>query len=136
MRNVLINTLLCTMKTSYEKLLQPSEFANDEPVGLAALDKSLLPGPIEEKYWTYISERLWSRIISYGAAYQLHFHQLVEPVVDTVLNPLQCDSLGEELEFLSGVANDPALLEALSVLRNEVYKVVNRKSMCLVISPP
>jgi len=124
------------MKASYEKLLQPSEFTDDEPVALDAVDKSVLPGSIEEKYWVYISERLWSRILSYGAAYQLHFNQVVEPVIDTVLNPLQCESLSEELEFLSGVANDVAFLDALSVLHNEVSKVVNRKSMCLVISPP
>ena len=124
------------MTERFRKLINPAEFADDEPVEFAAVEKDLLPGPIEAKYWVHISERLWSRILSYGAAYELHFQQAIEPVIDTVLGPEQCESLGEELGFLTTVAKDPALSEALLVVLAEVGKVVNRQSMRLVISPP
>ncbi len=124
------------MNENYEKLIQPSEFADDEPVEFAAVDKCLLPSPIEEKNWVHISERLWARLLSNGASYGLHFHQVIEPVIDTVLNSKQCEAFAEELEFLAGVANDPAFLGALSVVRTEVSKVVNRQNIRLVISPP
>ena len=102
----------------------------------AAVDKDLLPGPVDEKYWVHISERLWSRLLAFGCAYSLHFSQVIEPVIDTVLGPEECDSFNEELEFLLGVANDPAFSEALLVVRTEVGKVINRQNMRLVISPP
>ena len=81
---------LCIMNEIYQKLISPSEFADDEPVDFAAVDESQLPGPIEEKYWVHISERLWSRLLSFGTAYNLHFSQVIEPVIDTVLRPEQC----------------------------------------------
>ena len=124
------------MNERCEELINPAEFTEDEPVEFAAVEKDQLPGPIEAKYWVHISERLWFRLLSYGAAYELHFQQAIEPVIDSVFGPEQCESLGEELEFLIKVANDPALSEALAVILTEVGKVVNRPSMCLVISPP
>lgn len=124
------------MTERFRKLTDPAEFAEDEPVEFAAVEKDLLPGPIDPEYWVCISERLWSRILSYGAAYELHFQQVIEPVIDTVLGPEQCESLREELEFLIFVAKDPALSDAISVFLTEVGKVVNRQSMRLVISPP
>lgn len=124
------------MTERFRKLINPAEFVEDEPVEFAAIEKDLLPGPIEAKFWAHVSERLWSRILSYGAAYELHFQQVIEPVIDTVLEPEQCESLGEELEFLISVAKDPALIQALSVVLVEVGKVVNRQRMRLVISPP
>ena len=124
------------MNENYKKLIQPSEFINDEPVEFAAVNKDLLPGPIDENFWVQISERLWSRLLSIGAAYNLHFSQTIEPIIDSVLGPEQCDSFNEELEFLSGIVNDPAFAEAIQVIRSEVSKVINRKDMRLVISPP
>ncbi|WP_445427515.1 hypothetical protein [Alishewanella sp. HL-SH05] len=124
------------MSENLKKLLNPAEFVDDEPVEFAAVDKDLLPGPIEAKHWVCISERLWSRLLSYGSAYELHFQQIIEPVIDTVLGSEQCESFSEELEFIIGVANDPAFLEALHIVHSEVGKVINRRNMRLVISPP
>ena len=124
------------MNHRYAQLTHPSEFLDDELVALAVIDKELLPGPIEQKYWVHISERLWQRLLSLGAAYNLHFTQVVDPVIDTVLGPEQCDSFDVELEFLAGVVNDPAFFETLLVFRAEVGKVINRENMRLVISPP
>ncbi|MDO6424907.1 hypothetical protein [Saccharophagus degradans] len=124
------------MSENYKKLIQSSEFIDDEPVGFAAVNMDMLPGPIDEKFWGQISERLWSRLLSIGAAYDLHFSQAIEPIIDSVLGPEQCDSFNEELEFLSGIVNDPAFAEAIQVIRSEVSKVLNRKDMRLVISPP
>ena len=124
------------MNEKYSKLISPLEYLNDEPVGFAAVKVEFLPGPIEEKFWVYISERLWSRLIFIGNAYNLHFPQIVEPVIDTVLLPEQCDSFDEELAFLLTITNDSAFSEALHTIRAEIGKVINRKSMRFVISPP
>lgn len=96
----------------------------------------MLPGPIEREYWVHISERLWERLLSLGTAYSLHFSQTIEPIIDTVLGPEQCSSFEEELVFLAGIINDPALTEALIVMQKELSKVIGRKNMRLVISPP
>ncbi|MBO2582805.1 hypothetical protein [Shewanella algae] len=124
------------MNENLKRLITLEEFTDDEPVELAAVDKDLLPGPIESKYWVCISERLWSRLLSYGTAYELHFQQVIEPIIDTVIGSEQCESFVEELEFLMGVTKDHAFLEALSVVRREAGKVINRRNMRLVISPP
>ncbi len=120
----------------YENLTNPQEFLDDEPVDFAAVDEAILPGPIEEKHWVHISERLWSRLLLMGAAYNLHFSQVIEPVIDTVLRPEQCESFNDELEFLLEVVNDQAFQEALIVVRSELGKVLNRNNMRFVISPP
>jgi len=117
-------------------LLKPETFEKDEPVGIAAVAVALLPGPIDESNWKYISERLWSRLLCLGAAYQLHFHHVMEPVIDTVLLPEQCESLAKELHFLIDVTTDPALQQAIGVFIQEARTVVNRPHMRLVISPP
>ena len=124
------------MNENYAKLVQPNEFIDDEPVGFAVVNKAMLHGPIEEDYWVYVSERLWSRLLSFGTAYNLHFSQTIKPVIDIVLGPEQCESFSEELVFLSAIVNDPAFFGALQVIRNEVNKVINRKDMRLIISPP
>ncbi len=124
------------MSNEYLKLVDPSEFIDDEPVEFAAVDEELLPGPIDRKYWVYISERLWSRLLSMGSAYDLHCVRTLEPIIDAVLRPEQCESLVEEIEFLKGVVNDQALIEAIDVIYSEAVKVLNRKWMRLVISPP
>ena len=127
---------LCIMNENLKKLLNPAEFVEDELVEFAVVDKDLLPGPIEAKHWVYISERLWSRLLSYGSAYELHFQQVIEPVIDTVLGSEQCDSFCEELEFLINVTNDTAFLQALHVVHSEASKVINQQNMRLIISPP
>jgi len=124
------------MNEKFRKLTNPDEFSGDEPVEFAAVDKGLLPGPIDSGLWVNISERLWQRLLSYGAAYELHFTQVVEPVIDTVLMPEQCESLVEELEFLAEITDDLAFKQALSVIVGVANKVTNRKNMRLVISPP
>ncbi|MCX2780592.1 hypothetical protein [Microbulbifer thermotolerans] len=84
-----------------------------------------------------MSERLWSRLLSYGAAYELHFQKIVEPIIDTVFDPEQCESFSEELEFLMEVTNDQAFSDALLAIHAEaeVEKVINQKQMRFIISP-
>ncbi len=124
------------MRENYKKLIRPSEFIDDEPVGIAAIHKNRLPRPIEDEHWVYLSERLWMRCLAFGSAYNLHFSSTIEPIIDAVLGPEQCESFDEELEFLSCIVNDPAFCEAVQAIRNEVTKVMNRKDMLLIISPP
>ncbi|WP_162926280.1 hypothetical protein [Teredinibacter purpureus] len=124
------------MNMKYENLLSPLEFEDDVTVEVAAISSELLPGPISEDNWVHLSERLWNRVLFLGQAYELHFSQVIEPVIDTVLGPEQCESLLEELEFLQHVSTDPALDKTITSLANECGKVINRVGMRLVLSPP
>ena len=116
--------------------LNPITFEKDEVVGVAAVQQSSLPGPIDQSQWKYIPEHMWNHLLSLGAGYELHFSQVVEPVIDTVLLPEQCESFDEELVFLATVVNDQALQETIDVLRCEVKNVLKTKDMRLVLSPP
>lgn len=115
------------------KRFKPGEFMGDEQVGFAAVDINLLSGPIEEKYWVYISGCLWSRFLYYASDYNQHFGQVVDAVFDTVLGPEECVFFNEELEFVIGIVNEPAFSEALLIVLTEVGKVINQKNLRLVI---
>jgi hypothetical protein len=95
-----------------------------------------LPGPLPNERWQYIPQRMWNRILQLGSAYELHFAAVLEPVVDTVLDPTQCETVDEELRFLAALLNDDALKSALSIILGEVAKVRGRSGMALVFSPP
>lgn len=117
-------------------LVDPATFAGDEPVGVCAVSRSMLPGPIGGQEWSYLSGRLWSRLLKLGEAYELHFARVVEPIIDTVLAPEQCESLLRELEFLDGVISDPALHQAIGVISAEALRVTGKPDFRLVLSPP
>jgi hypothetical protein len=116
--------------------LDPATYSEDEPVGIAAVPKEELPGPLPNERWRYIPERIWNRILLLGSAYELHFAAVLEPVVDAVLDPTQCETVDEELRFLAAILNDDALKSALSVILGELVKVRGRSGMALVFSPP
>jgi hypothetical protein len=116
--------------------LDPDTYADDEPVGVAGVPKEELPGPLAPERWQYIPQQMWHRLLRLGRAYDLHFAGVVDPVVDTVLDPIQCESFDEELRFLIGIVNDSALSAAVVVLLGEVAKVRARTGMALVLSPP
>jgi hypothetical protein len=120
----------------YSSRLDPATYANDEPVGIAVAPGSLLPGPIPDGLWSYLPESLWQRLLSLGHAYSLHFAQVAEPVIDTVLESRQCQSLQAELAFLAGIISDPAAEQALAVLQHQAAKVARDSSLRLIISPP
>ena len=116
--------------------LDPATYTKDEPVGIAAVARQELPGPFPDQRWRYIPERLWARILNLGAAYELHFAQVFEPTIDTVVAAAQCDAVEEELRFLSAVIRDEALMSALGVILDEMAKVRGHSTMALVVSPP
>lgn len=120
----------------YSSRLDPITYVNDESVGVAAVAASQLPGPLPDASWSYIPRPLWHRILSLGHAYGLHFAQVVEPVIDTVLEPRQCQSFVEELAFLRRVISDPAAEQALSTIGELAGRVASGTSLRLVISPP
>ena len=120
----------------YSSRLDPITYVDDEPVGLAAVAANLLPGPLSDASWSYIPGPLWQRILSLGHAYGLHFAQIAEPVIDTVLEPRQFQSFVEELAFLNRVISDPAAEVALSTVGKLAGKVAADTSLRLVISPP
>ena len=116
--------------------LDPGTYADDEPVGLGVAEARLLPGPLPDECWAYIPESLWQRLLSLGHAYQLHFAQVTEPVIDTVLEPSQCESLCGELEFLASIVSDPAAQKAIAELHRCAGRVARKPSLRLIISPP
>ncbi len=117
-------------------LLRPEFFADDEPVGIAAIPVASMPGPTTDCNWVYVSERLWSRLLAVGAGYGLHFSEVIEPVIDTVLDAQQCERLVDELEFLKSVFSDDALGQVIDSISIEASAVVRSKNLCLVLSPP
>jgi len=116
--------------------LQPNAFVDDEPVGIAAVKASELPGPLIDDRWAYIPEPIWRRLLSLGNAYKLHFSQIAEPIIDTVLDPKQCQSLCDELEFLRDVVADPAAHFAIDTIISKAAVVSRDSSLRLVVSPP
>jgi hypothetical protein len=116
--------------------LELSTFADDESVGIAAVQASELPGPLIDDRWVYIPEPLWRRILSLGHAYNLHFSQFAEPIIDSVFNSAQCDSLCDELSFLHGVIVDGAAHSAIETIVSKAALVVRNPSLRLVVSPP
>ncbi len=117
-------------------LVDPQTFDGDEPVGICAVPHAALPGPIEELEWRYVSERLWNRVLKLGEAYELHFAQVVEPVIDTVLVAEQCESLVQELAFLANMICDPALRHAIGIISAQAQRVTREPEFRLVLSPP
>lgn len=116
--------------------LNPATYKGDEPVGVAAVPRGELPGPISDEKWRYIPERVWNRILHLGAAYELHYAATLEPVIDTVLDSTQWESMEPEFRFISEVVGDHAVRSALSVIVEEGQKVSGRPAMALVLSPP
>jgi hypothetical protein len=116
--------------------LHPDTYSNDEPVGIAGVPTHELPGPLAAERWKYISQQMWHRLLGVGRAYDLHFAEVIDPIVDTVLDSIQCDSLDEELRFIMGVVHDGALNAAITVVLDQVDKVRGRSGMALVLSPP
>ena len=120
----------------FQDRLNTNYFEGDEPVGIAAVVPTALPGPIESKEWQYIPERLWNRLLCLGQAYELHFAQVIEPVIDTTLDASQCQSLIEEITFLASVVDDTALRSAIHLILSQAEQVVRGGRGRLVFSSP
>jgi hypothetical protein len=120
----------------YSSRLDPATYVHEEPVGIAVAPASLLPGPLPNGLWSYVPEPLWQRLLSLGHAYNLHFAQVAEPVIDTVLESRQCQAFQGELAFLSRVISDPAVEQVLTLLQQQATRVSRDSSLRLIISPP
>ena len=120
----------------FKALISAETYADSEPVGIGAIEALRLPGPLPYDSFSYIPEPLWQRILSLGTAYSLHFSQIAEPIIDTVLDQTQCQWFESELEFLSRTVVDPAAIEAIRTVLNVVSRVAHAPSLRLVISPP
>lgn len=109
-------------------------YSDDEPVGIAVIEKDKLPGPIDSSLWDYIPQTLFHRLVSIGEAYKLHFAQITDHVVDTILDENQCSSFEVELAFIRKTINDSALDSVIIKLLSKIQNVKNKN--VLVISPP
>lgn len=65
----------------------------------------------EPESCTSVPERLVSRFIHLGHAYNLHISQLVNIYEDVVFNAAQCENLTIEMQFIAGILDDPALFQ-------------------------
>jgi hypothetical protein len=116
--------------------LTPSSYADDEVVGIAAVPRTELPGPLGDERWTYVPERLWRRVLNLSNAYELHIGHVLEPVIDTVLAKEQCESAAGELRFLRDIVADPALHYVLDVILRALDSSIRGSDVAVVFSPP
>lgn len=116
--------------------LHSNTYADDEPVGLASIAKSVLPGPIADEEFEYIPQQLWHRLLSLGEAYALNYGSVLDPVLDCALDTAQCESLAEDLRFVSATVNDDALHATIAVILRKIEKVQSHSGMVLLFSPP
>jgi hypothetical protein len=91
------------VSTFFDGLLDPSTYADDEPVRVA-VDRAEL----------WVSERVWSRLWHIGCAYDLHLLKLLEGGTDRVtLNANRAAALGDELAFVRTVTTDRVLMATI-----------------------
>ena len=114
-------------KRFHERLL-PATYEKDPEVhfGVSA------PGG-EPQDWTGFSERLVARLVNLGVAYELDHVSLIDIYDDTRFNTGQCEKLRDELAFLGGVIQDPALTDLVATVHDLAGKVSSTGSR-LVIS--
>lgn len=115
----------------YEDRLQPSSYANDEPVGAGP------DGRADYEGWVWIPERLFSRMQHLAQAYELHVLTRLDPYGRNSLNREQVESLLDELEFIGRVVDDEALRVQLERLREVAVAVRGARTRTeLVIEGP
>jgi len=120
----------------FRELLDPTAYFDFDVVGVAPIESTKLPGPLAEDDWVYIPQPLWIRLLALGAAYEMKFAEIAEPVIDTVFDSTQCRWLCEELEMIKDLVADPAIGAAISVLHPAADWVAQDTSRSLVVSPP
>jgi len=120
----------------FRERLDPGSFADDEVVGIAAVEAALSVTEVPEGSWIFVSERLYERLLNLGRAYSLHFAALLDLHGETKLNSVQCESFLEEVEFLDEVILDPAISEVLAKLVARLMEVARRPNMVILFSPP
>lgn len=111
-------------------------YSDDEPVGIAAVEKSSLPGPIDPVYWRYVPQTAFHRFLSIGEVNGLHFSEVIDHVVDSVLDHMQCLSLENDLKFVLQIAEDDDLRFLVSTLQEMIDRIKSSNSSVLIISPP
>lgn len=111
-------------------------YSDDEPVGIAAIENSNLPGSIESSLWDYIPQTIFHRLLSIAEAYKLHFGKRIDHVVDSIIDKIQCDTFEEELIFLTKTINDPALDISIRKILGKIEEVKYGNDLVLIISPP
>lgn len=89
------------MSSRFDNRYDARTYANDEPVKVFVVEGT----GIDSEFW--LPERLWHRIRLVAAAFELHLLPAIDGRPDLVtLNWLQCESLLDELEFLSFALED------------------------------
>jgi hypothetical protein len=108
------------------------EFTRGEGVNVGVLR----PGR-EVEQLGHIEGPLFIRAQRIASAYDLHVLSGIEFYAESALVKAQCESLAEEIVFVSGVVNDDVLRDQLVVLRDAALKCVRSPSeMLLVLSGP
>lgn len=89
----------------YSDRLDPATYEDDEPIAIYEED----PG---EAGALYISERLFSRLVHLGEAYELHHLPLLGRIEPVQLGRAQCVALCDELAFVAERVDDPLTVAA------------------------
>ena len=120
----------------FRERLDPRSFADDEVMGIAAVEAALSVTEVPETSWTFVSERLYERLLSLGQAYSLHFATLLDSHAERKLNSVQCECCLEEVGFLAEVISDPALSGVLEQLLARLVEAARHPNMVIWFSPP
>jgi hypothetical protein len=113
--------------TRYGDRLNLARYADDEPV------RVYVPGG--EERW--VSERLWHRLVSLGAAYEMHLLPLLlGTTAPQILNGQQVNALREEIEFLISIVDDEALSLVVTDLQPLLVEAKGGDADALVIEGP
>jgi hypothetical protein len=115
-----------------DRLTAGTEFTTGEGV-----DVGVAPSGDEVEWLGFIEGPLFVRAQCIAEAYKLHVLSGIEFYDESQPVKAQCESLVEEIAFVSGVVNDDALRDALVVLRDAALRVVRSPTeMLLVLAGP
>ena len=101
----------------FRDLFDAQRYAEEEPIGIGLASR-----PLDD--WLFIPEPTFARVLAVGSAYRLHvLGQVLTPGQSTVLNPLQCEQLIDELNLVAHVLADPLVAKV-------VPQILERAATC------
>jgi hypothetical protein len=115
-----------------DRLTPGTEFTTGEGVDVGVMR----PGEAVDDLG-FIQGPLFTRAQRIAAGYHLHVLPGIEFYAESALVKAQCETLLDEVAFVSGIVNDDVLREALVPLREAALRVVRSPTeMFLVLAGP
>ena len=103
----------------YNNRFDITNYENDPECEIGLFDNALI-----ENKSIVVSERILGRLISIGAAYELHVIPMFNLYDEVYFNEHQCENMIGELEFIEYVVNDDILRDFISEVKSIVLECV------------